>query len=128
MDVHGELRRERARQIQSRPGRSAATTTDRQVAATTAFPAPAWCRATAAAIATVSHEAPATSPIAEMFPAVAVLDDELDCPRNGGLLLGCAVVGPACEDAGRDPLNRVIRAEEHRPTTKEARLILAAPR
>ena len=46
---------------------------------------------------------------------LAVLDDEIDCPRNGGLLCACEVVGIASEDAGRDPLNRVIRAEEHRP-------------
>ena len=35
---------------------------------------------------------------------LAVLDDEIDCPGNGGLLIPCEVVGPASKDAGRDPL------------------------
>jgi hypothetical protein len=52
-----------------RRGRVRSYSTERQVATTTAFPAPALCKATAAAIATISQEAPATGPIAEMFPA-----------------------------------------------------------
>jgi hypothetical protein len=49
---------------------------------------------------------------------LAVLDDELDCPCNGGPLLAGVVVGPASEDAGRDPLNGVVGAEPHRPDNK----------
>ena len=48
----------------------------------------------------------------------AVLDDELDCLGVAGLLFGCETIGVAREDAGRDSLDGVIGAEEHRPDDK----------